>query len=167
MNDLVYHMQINRGSLYDTYGDKRSLFLAALRRYDEQWRQSRLSALTQSHPPVEAIRRLFQDWIEHALNDPDHSGCFLTNTALELAAHDREIGKIVAASQRGIEAFFRQLIETAQLRGEVPARVDASRAAQSLLAALIGLLVLARSRPERALLESIAAQALAGLGVDA
>ncbi len=127
MQDLVRHMHINRGSLYDTFGDKRSLFIAALRRYDDQWRQSRLTALAQAHAPVEAIHRLFHDWIEHALNDPDHSGCFLTNTALELAAHDEEIGEIVAASQRGIEAFFHQLIEKGQASGEIPADINAGR----------------------------------------
>lgn len=163
IQDLVRHMQINRGSLYDTFGDKRSLFISALRRYDEQWRQARLNTFGQSHTPLEAIRQLFHDWIEHVLNDPDHSGCFLTNTALELAAHDSEIGEIVAASQRGIEAFFHQLIEKGQSRGEIPETVNASHAAQSLLAALISLLVLARSRPERTLLESIATQALAVL----
>ncbi len=119
--------------------------------------------MEQSYTPKEAIHRLFRDWIEHALNDPDHSGCFLTNTALELAAHDREVGDIVAESQRGIEAFFHQLIEKGQSSGEMAADIDAGRAAQLLLAALIGLLVLARSRPERGLLEAIAAQALAGL----
>ncbi len=163
MQDLVRHMRINRGSLYDTFGDKRSLFIASLHRYDDRWRQARLTALAQAYAPVEAIHRLFQDWIEHALNDPDQSGCFLTNTALELAAHDREIGEIVAASQRGIEAFFHQLIEQGQASGDIPADINTSHAAQLLLAALIGLLVLARSRPERTLLESIAAQALAVL----
>ncbi len=161
MQDLVQHMRINRGSMYDTFGDKRSLFIAALQRYDEQWRQARLTALAQAHTPVEAIRRLFHDWIEHALNDPEHRGCFLTNTALELAAHDREIGDMVAASQQGIEAFFYQLIEQGQSSGDIPAAINASHTASLLLAALIGLLVLARSRPERSLLESIAAQALA------
>lgn len=32
-------------------------------------------------------------------------GCFLTNTALELAPHDREVGRIVAHAQEEIEAF--------------------------------------------------------------
>ncbi len=163
MQDLVLHMQINRGSLYDTFGDKRSLFISALRRYDEQWRQSRLTMLEQSYLPKEAICRLFQDWIEHALNDPDHSGCFLTNTALELATHDREIGDIVAASQRGIEAFFHRVIQQGQSSGEIAADIDAGQTAQLLLAALIGLLVLARSRPERGLLQTVADQALAVL----
>ena len=35
VRDLVEHMGINRGSLYDTFGDKRTLFLAAVDRYLE------------------------------------------------------------------------------------------------------------------------------------
>ncbi len=35
MQDLVEHMGINRQSLYDTFGDKHSLFLKALDRYHE------------------------------------------------------------------------------------------------------------------------------------
>ena len=32
---LVENMGINRGSIYDTFGDKRSLFLAAIQHYNE------------------------------------------------------------------------------------------------------------------------------------
>ena len=34
MTDLVEHMGIHRRSLYDTFGDKHSLFLKAMDRYD-------------------------------------------------------------------------------------------------------------------------------------
>ena len=33
MQDLCNHMGINRGSLYDTYGNKHSLFLEGIQRY--------------------------------------------------------------------------------------------------------------------------------------
>lgn len=160
---LVGHMGINRGSLYDTFGDKRALFLATLRRYDEQSRRARLQALEQNPSPTGAIEALFSGWIDTALTDPDRSGCFLTNTALELAVHDREIGDLVARSQQETEAFFLRLVEKGQAAGEIAAALDAPRAARALLAALIGLLVLARSRSEPALLESIADAAVASL----
>ncbi len=35
IQDLLENMGINRGSLYDTFGNKRSLFLAAIAHYDE------------------------------------------------------------------------------------------------------------------------------------
>jgi len=160
MQTLLSEMGINRGSLYATYGGKRSLFVAALRRYDERRRKDHLENLERHHTPRNAIRALFEGWIEIALSDPDQNGCFLTNTGLELGAHDREVGAMVAASQEDTERFFRRLIEAGQSRGEIPAELDSARTASALLASLLGLLVLARSRPERQLMRSITEAAL-------
>ena len=160
MQALVDEMGINRGSLYDTYGDKRSLFIAALRRYDQQFRRNRLAELERKHTPKAAIKALFKSWIQIALDDSGRSGCFLTNTALEVAAHDAEIGAIVATSQRDTEKIFVRLIRNGQVSGEISKEIEPRQSARSLLATLIGLLVLARSRPESALLTSIADSAL-------
>lgn len=156
MTDLVRNMGINRGSLYDTFGDKRSLFIAALHRYDDKCRKSRLAALERELCPIAAIQGLFDHWIDLILDDPTRAGCFLTNTALELSTHDCEIENIVAQSQKETEQFFYRLIKTGQRSGDIPHALDARQTARVLLAELVGLLVLARSRPERALLRSIA-----------
>lgn len=163
MKDLVQGMGINRGSLYDTFGDKRSLFIAALRHYDNQCRKTRLATLERRYSPKAAIQTLFRDWIDLVLSDSAHSGCFLTNTALELSAHDDEVGAIVATSQKETESFFYRLIKKGQVSGEIPMDVNAKQTARVLLADLLGLLVLARSRPERALLQSIASAATSSL----
>ena len=163
MQDLLDEMGINRGSFYDTYGDKRTLFLAALRRYDEVYRRERLQGLEESHSPLEAIEALFDGWVGSILDDPNRSGCFITNTALELAAHDAEIGELVANSQKDTEKFLSALLRKAKANGEIGEHINVRRSAQSLLGALFGLLVLARSRPERTLLRSIARTALDSL----
>lgn len=163
MRNLLDVMEINRGSLYDTYGDKRTLFIAALKRYDEKIRKARLRSLQSSHPPLEAIQALFNDWIEQVMNDPERGGCFLTNTALELSTHDAEISNIVARSQKAIERFFLENIRNAQTQGRINLKLDATAASKSLLATLLGLLVLSRSRPERKLLQTIADEAISRL----
>ena len=124
MQALVDQMGINRGSLYDTYGDKRSLFIAALRRYDHQFRRNRLAELERKHTPKAAIEALFKGWIKIALDDPGRSGCFLTNTAHEVAAHDAEIGAIVATSQRDTEKIFVRLIRHGQVSGEISNEIE-------------------------------------------
>ena len=163
MQDLLEEMGINRGSFYDTYGDKRTLFVAALRRYDQHYRRKRLDSLAQADSPLAAIATLFNGWVRSILADPGRRGCFLTNTALELAAHDAEIGALVADSQKDTEAFLANLLRQAKSKGEIGDHINVKHSAQSLLAALVGLLVLARSRPERALLRSIAKTALDAL----
>lgn len=160
MQDLVERTGVNRGSLYATYGDKRALFLAALRLYEERMRSRLLSGIETGHAPREAIRQVFLAFIETPPDGGANRGCFVTNTALELAPHDPEVRRIVAGVQEGIEAFFARMVVEGQARGEIPLRHDAGETARGLLAMLIGLAVLSRSRPEPALLQTIADEAM-------
>jgi TetR/AcrR family transcriptional repressor of nem operon len=155
MQDLVDCTGINRGSLYATYRDKHALFLAALRRYAETVHFKRLAELESRHGPRETIRRLFLAYTPEPPGKGGNRGCFLTNTALELAAHDREAGKIVAQAQKRTEEFLARVVRKGKAVGEVAPDVKPAEAAAALLASLIGLSVLARSRPEPALLHRI------------
>lgn len=160
MQDLVNCTGIHRGSLYATYSDKHALFLAALRMYDDKIRRRLLADLESSYGPREAIRQLFLAFTSQVSEKGGNRGCFLTNTALELAAHDPEAGKIVAHAQEQIEAFFARMIRKAKAEGEVAPHVKSAETASGLLASLIGLVVLIRSRPERALLQTIVNDAI-------
>jgi TetR/AcrR family transcriptional repressor of nem operon len=157
---LVDHTGINRGSLYATYRDKHALFLAALRRYMDTIHLKRLAELESRYDAREAIRRSFLAFTEEASEKSGSRGCFLTNTALELAQHDPEAGKIVAEAQRKTEAWFARMIRKGKTEGEIAPHVKPMEAAAALLASLIGISVLARSRPERALLHTIVENAV-------
>jgi TetR/AcrR family transcriptional repressor of nem operon len=155
MQQLVDCTGINRGSLYATYGDKRALFLAALHMYDHKVRRELVADLESRYAPREAIRQLFLAFTSQATEKGGNRGCFMTNTALELAAHDAKVRKIVARAQEDIEAFFARMVDKGQAQGDIPARVNPADAARGLLASLLGLLVLIRSRPDGALLQSV------------
>jgi TetR/AcrR family transcriptional repressor of nem operon len=155
LQDLVDRTGINRGSLYSTYRDKHTLFLAALRMYAETIHHKRLTDLESKYGPRETIRRSFLAFTSQASERGGNRGCFLTNTALELAAHDREAGKIVAEAQKKTEEFFARMIKKGKEEGEVAPHVKPAETARALLASLIGLSVLSRSRPEPALLQTI------------
>ena len=159
--DLLGHMGINRGSLYDTFGSKRRLFLDALRHYQATYQGPKIAAAARGRTPRETIGVLFDSLVSEALGDTDRCGCLLVNTALELAPHDEEIAEIVADGLRGIETFFRDTIERGRETGDIPERIDAVEVSRALLGLMIGMRVLARSRPDESLLESIAAQAKA------
>lgn len=160
MQDLVTSTGVNRASLYATYQDKRSLFMAALRMYDERLRYERLADLEAQYSPVESIRQLFLVFIAPGSGKDGNRGCFLTNTALELAAHDPEAGRLVANAQKEIEAFFARQIRKGKTAGEIPAGVKVAETASGLLASIIGVAVLSRSRPDRALLRAIVDDAM-------
>jgi len=125
MQDLVDCMGVNRGSLYATYGDKPELFLAALRMYDEA-RRRMLAGFEARYTPRESIRRVFLAFIDQVSDRQGNRGCFMTNTALVLAAHDPEIRRIVAEAQEDVEAFFTRMIRKGKASGEIAGlRLDA------------------------------------------
>lgn len=92
MAQLVEAMCIGRQSLYDTFGDKRQLFIAALNHYSENRLQGVLNQLDGPEPPLDRIRNLFSQLEEH--NTTCSRGCLLANTMNELGDHDAEVSQI-------------------------------------------------------------------------
>lgn len=163
MQDLVNATGVNRASLYATYGDKQELFAAALRHYDKDVRSSTLSRLAETHAPDEAIANLFDMFIGQTGTDGGNWGCFIVNTSLELAAHEPKIAETVNKAHDEIEAFFRSMIEKGQGLGTLNKDLDVQSSARQMLAVLLGLLVMIRSRPAASYLRSIRDGALASL----
>ncbi len=161
VRDLADKMEISAPSLYNAYGDKHALFVQALEHYLDHSARALIKRLESSLPPKQAIRRFIGEIIEHSVSDRKRRGCFLINSALEVAPHDKELGAFVADCFAEIEAFFYRSIKAAQAEGAVPWDRAAKDLARLLLGVLIGIRVLARSKPDRALLEGVARPALA------
>jgi TetR/AcrR family transcriptional regulator, transcriptional repressor for nem operon len=161
VRDLADKMGISAPSLYNAYGDKHALFVQALERYLDHSTRVRIKRLEDSLPPKQAIRRFLEEIIERSVNDRERRGCFLINSALEVAPHDRKLGALIADRLAEIEAFFYRSIKAAQAEGAVPQDRVAKDLARLLLGVLLGIRVLARSKPERALLEGVARPAFA------
>lgn len=155
MQDLVTATGVNRASIYATYGDKRALFLTALRKYDGEIRRRMLAELAETNTPAEAIAAVFDKFIGQTTVPQGNWGCFLVNTALELAAHDDEISELVNTAQDEIEAFFLAMIRKGQQSGAFAADRDAKPLAHQALASLLGMLVMIRSRPEEEFLTAV------------
>ena len=152
--DLADAMGIAGKSLYNAFGDKHGLFRQALERYMQGF-DVRISRLEGQMPPRQAIRAFFDEIVEQTLSDRDCKGCMLVNSAVEVAPHDPDLRQVVAEGLAKVEAFFRRCVAAGQQSGTIPAVQTADDLARHLLAVLLGLRVLARSGPERALLEGL------------
>src|SRR6266852_2659468 len=86
---LVGRMGIQRGSLYDTFGDKRRLFFAAVDRYDQVVTAKLLAALEEPASGKDAIRKFFRLKLKLSVEPGRPRGCLVTNSAAELASRDR------------------------------------------------------------------------------
>lgn len=164
LRDLTGAMGLTAPSLYNTFGDKQQLFGRALERYLDHTTQDRLRRLEQTLAPRLALECFFAEIVEHSLKDRERKGCFLVNSALEIAPHDAQCRAMIAAQFTSIEAFFRGCIEAAQRDGTASKSINAGNTARLLLAALLGIRVMARTNPQREILEGLARPALALLG---
>lgn len=115
-------------------------------------------------PPATAVRAFFEEIIERSVDDKQGRGCMLVNAALELAPHDPEFQRLVTEEMVFIEAFFRRCVEAGQKDASITDTRPADELAKLLLSVLLGIRVLARTRPQREVLEGAANGALALLG---
>jgi TetR/AcrR family transcriptional regulator, transcriptional repressor for nem operon len=166
VRDLTACMGISSPSLYNSFGNKRALFALALERYLDHSTRARIKRLEDTLSPKHAVLRFIEQIIERSLNDRERRGCFLINSALEVAPHDKVLGALIADRLGEIEAFFRRSIKAARAEGTVPPNRSPEEMARLLLGVLLGIRVLARAKPDRALLEGVARPALALLDFD-
>jgi TetR/AcrR family transcriptional repressor of nem operon len=161
VRDLSGAMGISGPSLYNTFGDKRTLFRQALDHYVERGVHERIRRCESELEPRAAISVFLGEMIELSLADKERKGCLIVNSALELSPHDAEFQAALTLVLRDIEAFFYRCAQAGQANGTINALPTAEDLARMLLGLLMGLRVLARSRPEPELLRGLIRPVLA------
>jgi TetR/AcrR family transcriptional repressor of nem operon len=155
MQDLVDGLGISRSSLYDTYGDKHSLFLKALESY-QCLNSGKFSCIVDSNQPAkETIKQLLEFIVGELLNDKSQKGCFMVNAEVEVALHDKEVSEMVQKNDQGTEDAFYLVIKKAQDNGEIANKQDARALARFFFNTVKGIQVTAKSTTERAVFDDI------------
>ena len=149
VRDLADAMGITGASLYNAYGDKRSLFRRSLDCYLDQSFHERIERFEGNLPPRQAIEAFFDEIVERSLRDKHRRGCMLVNSALEVAPHDREFSRVIAKVLEQVEDFFFRCVQAGQLDGSIAKSQSAKDLGRLLLGVLLAIRVLARTRPDR------------------
>jgi len=144
IQDLVDHMGIKRGSIYNTFGDKHSLFIEAVKYYAQKVTYKTISVLESDGSPIENIRLFF----ETIINTPPTKktrGCLISNTVVELAPHDEKIADTLRIIMERIESAFLNCLNRAVEKSELPKNTDTKVLARFLATSTHGLLVTGKS----------------------
>ncbi|MEM7305288.1 MAG: TetR/AcrR family transcriptional regulator [Planctomycetota bacterium] len=145
LSDLLSHMGIGRQSLYDTFGDKRSLFLEALRLYQQAMLGPMLETLNAPRPAADNLRAIFDLWEAHAA-DENCRGCLAAKTIDEMGGADAEVEELVHTGMGAIESALAATIERARAEGDLTASVEPTELARTFLTLCQGMAVLSRSK---------------------
>ncbi|MGW0815996.1 TetR/AcrR family transcriptional regulator [Streptomyces viridiviolaceus] len=162
MSDLVAHLGIGRASIYATFGNKRELYLKALERYEQGLLPDMLQELARPGPALPGVRALVRRYAAEATADDLRGrGCFVTNTAAELAPHDPAAARRVERNWDQLEAVLHSALARARSQGELPADRDPLALARMLLVLLQGLRVVGKASADPARVRDATEQALA------
>lgn len=145
MSELVEHMGIHKRSMYDTFGDKHSLFMRTLDVFGEQMQEELKREALQAKTPIESIKSIFDRAIEGMCEDNQRWGCMFVNSAAELAPRDPEVKERVEKAFTQTEQFIKELVMKGQAEGEISNELDAESLSEYLHNALLGIRILSRS----------------------
>lgn len=151
---LLDAMKIGRQSLYDTFGDKRTLYIEALRRYSEESVGATLTAMFAHANVLQGIEQALLAFVERA-SAPHGTACLGIHAVAEFGTTADDVSGVThAVGERTLLAFESRLRDGIS-RGEIAPTLDPQAGAQFLLATLSGLKIAARGGASHAVLEQI------------
>jgi TetR/AcrR family transcriptional regulator, transcriptional repressor for nem operon len=160
LDALIEEMGIARQSLYDTFGDKRALYLEAMAFYRDQTNRQMETMLEETPSVRNGFRRLL--WgLAGETREQHERGCLLLSANLQRDPKDAVIRDFLRDNQLRVEAIFARALRRAQQQEELPPQADPSALARFFVATIQGMRAMARLQSDRAALEQVAQVALA------
>ncbi|MEI5097784.1 TetR/AcrR family transcriptional regulator [Streptomyces sp. PmtG] len=161
--DLCDSTGLGPSSLYNTFGGKRELYLRALDRYYETVTAAQIERLQGPGTARERLRAMMLTSLDSDLDADDGRGCFAINAAIELAALDPDVKRVVRRNFARVEDEVCAVIASGQGAGEIPEDRDARALARLIQSAYYGMRVLGRVQDDRKVLLATVDHTLAGL----
>jgi TetR/AcrR family transcriptional repressor of nem operon len=155
MQELVDGLGISRSSMYDTYTDKYTLFIKSLERYRRKTASEMMQLIDQGSSPKAVIKRMFQSVVNESLFDKVPRGCFMVNTCVENAPHDKAVAKIVQENLQDAEEAFYLAIKKGQETGEIASRNEARALARFIVNNINGIRVTAKAGVDKKVYDDV------------
>lgn len=139
--ELTRQLGICRQSLYNAWGTKRGLYLAALERYGAREVDAKLATLRASGTPLAGLRALIQSWGAFGASCPTE-GCLTVNAIIE--AGDEEARAAVEVEVERLEAGLVEMVQAAVDGGELEPDTPVARLARAMITTCYGIGVLGK-----------------------
>jgi AcrR family transcriptional regulator len=155
---------LNRSSLYATFGGKRELYLAALRRYLAHRARPAFDVLAADGRGLAAVREFFAGLVDvRCSGDYAGWGCMIVNAHVGAERDDPEVRALLDEHHRRLRDALRAALETACRRGELSEGASADAAAEVLALLAYGVNLRSRAGADADTLHAAVAAALAPL----
>lgn len=154
-DDLMEAMDIGRQSMYDTFGDKRALFLKALEVYSRENTAAIVAELQRPGSPLANVdNALMQFATRRDLSSAD--GCMGINTICEFGLQDGEILRLRRNPALELRRALVTALRRAQTEGELSEDSEVDALADFFEVTLAGLRIAAKAGMPRSSLKRTA-----------
>ena len=150
VQDLVDHLGINRGSIYDTFGNKDNLYDLALQRYIDQGQRFVDNTLELDLPLRDRLHLILTTLIDSAQG----RGCLVVNTACERNDQHHAARTATAAAFNITRQQLRSAFHAAPA-DQRTSDVDPDTAAETILVLMQGLMVMATTSADHTTLDPV------------
>ena len=131
MHDIVATMNLNRSSIYDTYGNKHDLFLKCLSNYASFKENQYLKASKAKEKAIDALEYVIRDVVDQTLTDDE--SCLIVKTIFEVAPFDEEVKLLLSNRGKSLQMILGNLIVQAQKDGDIKSKKNATIIARYIL----------------------------------
>ena len=160
--DLLKGMELNKGSLYHTFGNKKELFSKALDYFSTHSLKAIDDKITAAKAPLIGIRSFFLE-LAKANQSTHQKGCFMGNSLAELSNIDNQLKEKAVANLIAVEnLFYKHLVEAKRLKA-LTTKEDLRLLARYLITLWNGINITRRMYPKKEMLEPLIKMQLAVL----
>ena len=135
MADLCCCTGLHKGSLYQAFGDKHTLFMNALKHYSDSEYRETAAVLEGLTSPLEIIRTLVNKVCDDAGGE---KGCMMINSVVELAPHDPAVKAALQGFGEQRMTAVTEMIGAAQEAGEITVKTEPYKLARQLMMTMAG-----------------------------
>jgi TetR/AcrR family transcriptional repressor of nem operon len=157
---LMQEMGVAKQSVYDTFGDKRSLYLKALAYYRDQTNGS-MERMLDTTPIVKNGFAKLLFGLAAETREQHERGCLLLSANLQRDPKDAVLTSFLRDNQARVEAIFVRALRRAQKQGELSGKEDVAALGRYFVVTIQGMRAMARLKSDRKALEQVAKVALA------
>ena len=161
-DDLLQAMRISRQSLYDTFGDKRQLYLEALQQYVANSIAEQVRALNSTTSVLTGLEAALLAFASKS-GTPEAPGCMGIGATCEFGVSDRDVTALIATADKTLQSSLERRIREGKTSGEISSEVNPRAAAQFIKATFAGIKIAARGGASAASLREIAQMAIRSL----
>lgn len=165
MADLLAATGLHKGSIYQAFGDKHSLFVRALRGYIDDMRTNMTRIVSEAERAIEGLRGVLYHHIGLGVTEAGvNSGCLALNSLVETAQHDPEVMAVLATAFNMRMKLITDTVARAQAEGDLREDWPPGRIAGLVAATEAGIIVELKGMLDEAGARAMADDLLTALG---